>query len=104
MLVVDGIELDMFDQLEKVRKLDRRGTLGFQQQGYAGDEIIEQRDMRQHIVADDQVRLPASSFARRSPKNSTRVGTPIFSAAAATVSDGSMPRTGTPMSMKFFSR
>jgi len=75
--VVDGIELDMFDQLEKVRKLDRRGTLGFQQQGYAGDEIIEQRDMRQHMLP--MIRsacrpLPASSFARRSPKNSTRVG------------------------------
>ena len=43
MLVIDGVEFDVFDQFEQMRKLDRRRAVGFQQHGNAGDEVVEQR-------------------------------------------------------------
>ena len=66
MLVIDRVELDVLDQLEKMRKLDGHGAVGLQQQGDAGDKVIELRHMREHIVADDQIGLPA--LARQGPR------------------------------------
>src|SRR6267142_648070 len=56
MLVIDGVEFIMFDQARQVRKLQRENSVGFQQQLEAFDEIIDVRYLRQHIVADNQVR------------------------------------------------
>ena len=49
-------------------------------------------------------RLAASRRADASPKNSRRVGMPFASAAAATFSAGSTPRTGIPSRAKNWSR
>src|SRR5882762_7608024 len=63
MFVIDGVEFIVFDQAGQVRKLQRENSVGFQQQLEAFDEIIDVRHLRQHIVADNQVRR--FSFARK---------------------------------------
>ena len=59
MLVINGVEFDLFDQFEQMRELDRRRAVGLEQPCNPRHEVIEQRHMRQHVVGDDQVGLPA---------------------------------------------
>ena len=78
--MIDGVEFDVVDQLEQMRKFDRHGTPGLEEQREAGDEVIQQRHVREHVVADDQIgpAALAGELPRQvSPKNSTSVGTPI---------------------------
>src|SRR6266481_2160119 len=76
MLVVDGIEFIVLNQASQVGKLKRQDSKGFQQQLEAFNEIVDVRDLGQHIVADDQVRRfsPSSKFQRelRTEKTSQR--------------------------------
>ena len=66
------------DQPLQMRKFERDHAFGLQEHAHAGDEVVEVRNLRQHVVADDEVGFPA--FGRecappsRTPKKSTRVG------------------------------
>ena len=55
MLVVDGVELVLRDQPLQVRELERDDALRLEQERHAGDEVVEVRHLRQHVVADDEV-------------------------------------------------
>src|ERR1700689_4393374 len=57
MLVIDGIEFDMFYQLQNMRKFHGDVAVWTQQQGNAGDEIVELGHVRQHIVTNDEICL-----------------------------------------------
>ena len=59
MLVVDGVELVLRDQSQQMRELEGGDTFGLQQAGEAGDEIVDVRHMRQHVVGGGEVGLPA---------------------------------------------
>ena len=106
--MIDRVEFDVLDQLEQMGKFDRHGAFGLEQQRDAGDEVVQPRHVREHVVADDQIgraaldgELSRQRRRRRIPPTSARRSS---RAAPATVSDGSMPSTGMPMSTKFFSR
>ena len=79
-----------------------------QQMRHAGDEVVEVGHLRQHVVADDEIGVPAfgDQLRRqaRTPKNSTSVGMPFSIATLATLAAGSMPSTGTPSGRKCCSR
>ena len=53
MLMIDRVELVLFDQSLEVRKLKRDDALRRQHERHPGSEIIQVRDLSQHIVADD---------------------------------------------------
>ncbi len=55
MLVIDGVELHLFDQPQQVGELHRQHTVVREHPGEAGDEIVEVGHMRQHVVADQQI-------------------------------------------------
>ena len=59
MLVVDRIELVLVDQALKMRHLDGDHAFRRQEMRHAGDEIVELRHLRQHVVGDDQIGMPA---------------------------------------------
>src|SRR5262249_13841371 len=59
MLVVNGIELIVFDEPLKVRKLQSDHAVGGQQVRHSGGEIIEIRHLCQNVVADHQVCAPS---------------------------------------------
>jgi hypothetical protein len=54
-LVVDGVELVLLDELLQVRELDGDNTLGPEQRGDASDEAVQVGHLGQDVVADDQV-------------------------------------------------
>ena len=61
-------------------------------------KIVQIGNLRQNVVADDQIRevaLLASSGPSFVPKKRARVGTPFSTATLATFAAGSMPSTGT---------
>ena len=98
-LVIDRIELVVFDQPQKMRKLKRQNCLRFEQNLQALDKIVQIRDLRQHVVS----RAPGRRSGLRPPtpspadaeKPHQRVGTPFSMATFATFAAGSMPSTGT---------
>src|SRR5204862_6853842 len=57
MIVVYGVELVDFDQARQVWECDRDHTLWLEQQLQACDEAVEIRNLRQHIIAHQQVGL-----------------------------------------------
>ena len=59
MLVIDRVELVFVDQPLEVRKLERDHPVRRQQMRHARSEVVEIRDLRQHIVADDEIGLPS---------------------------------------------
>ncbi len=59
MLVVDGIELIFGDQPFKMRHLDGDDAFGRQEMRHADNEVVEFRYLRQHIIGDDQIGVPA---------------------------------------------
>ena len=100
-LVVDGVELAVVDQVAHVGKLDDRHAVGLEQGGDAGHETVGVGHVGQHVVGVDDVGLLALGgqlLGQSMPKNSARLGTPIFSAASHRAGTGSMPSTGTPCS------
>ena len=58
-LVVDRVELVLRHQPLEMRELQRDHALRREQPGHAGDEVVEVGDLRQDVVADDQIRPPA---------------------------------------------
>ena len=69
-LVVDRVELVLFDESREVRELHRDHTVGLQQQLDAGDEVVEVGDLGQHVVPDHQVGPDA--VARRAGSRARR--------------------------------
>ena len=63
-LVVDGVELVLGDQPREMRELERDHALGREQARHAGDEVVEVGHLGEHVVADDQVGLPALGAQR----------------------------------------
>ncbi len=57
MLVIDGVELVLLDQVGEMRKLQRNDAFGLQQQLQATNKVIEIRHLRQNIVTDQEVGL-----------------------------------------------
>jgi Ser-tRNA(Ala) deacylase AlaX len=57
-LVVDRVELVLLDQAQEVRHLDRHHTLRLLHRAEAGDEVVEVRHVRHHVVGGDQVGEP----------------------------------------------
>jgi len=55
MLVIDGVELDLLNQPQQVRKLHRQYPGRLQEQGQAGDEIVEIGNVGEHVVADKEL-------------------------------------------------
>ena len=55
--MVDGVELVLLDQADQMREFERDDTLRLQEDLHAGDEVVEIRNLRQHVVADDQIGL-----------------------------------------------
>jgi hypothetical protein len=54
-LVVDRVELVVLDEPQQVRHLDRHHAVVGQQDLEAGDEVVEVRHVRHHVVGGDQV-------------------------------------------------
>ena len=55
--VIDGIELIVRDQLHEMRELDRDHAARSQRDLQSSDEVVEVRHLREHVVAEEQVRL-----------------------------------------------
>ena len=108
MLVVDGVELVLVDQPLEMRELERDHALGLQQTRDAGDEVVEVGNLRQHVVADDEIGLaclrPHSCSRARCRRTRPASECPCRRAASATLAAGSMPSTGTPSGRKCCSR
>ena len=54
-LVVDGVELDVLDEFEQVRELEGRSALRFQERRDPGNEIVELRHVREHVIRDNEI-------------------------------------------------
>ena len=97
----------MLDQLREVRELERRRPLGREQRRDAGDEVVDVRHLREHVVAEHEIRVAAllrKAPPSSAPKNSVTVSTPRATAASATFSAGSTPSTGIPFGRKCWRR
>src|SRR6185503_16379025 len=55
MLVVNRVELIALDQPEQMRKLHRDHTASVEQLLHSRHKVIQRGNMRQHVVADQQV-------------------------------------------------
>ena len=55
--MVDRVELVLRDQALDVRELQRDDAFRFEKDGHASDEVVEVRNLREHVVADDEVGL-----------------------------------------------
>ncbi len=83
MLVVDRVVLEAIEQVQEVRELERGGSVGTEKDGYAGDEVVELRDLGEDVVPDDEARaLPLvdetlsrlGAEERHQGRNATRLG------------------------------
>ncbi len=57
MLVIDCVELVLLDQIGEMRKLQRNHAFRLQQQMQTTHKVIEIRNLRQNVVADQEVGL-----------------------------------------------
>ncbi len=67
MLVIDGVELVLCDQLQQVREFDSDDSLGSEQCAKAGHEVVEVGHVSQHVVGDEEVCLHHVSRQSRVP-------------------------------------
>src|ERR1700730_143273 len=58
MLVIDRVELIPVDESLKMGNLECDHTVRRKQMGHSCGEVVEIRDLRQHIVADDKIGRP----------------------------------------------
>ena len=59
MLVIDGVELHLRDELHQVRELEGNCSTGLEGRFQSPREVIDVGDVGIHVVASDQVGLPA---------------------------------------------
>ncbi len=78
-LVVDGVELDVLDEIAHVRVLDREQPVVGEQRREPADEVIEVGDVRHDVVGDDYIGRPMivadrerAARRRRSRRSSVR--------------------------------
>ena len=57
MFMVDGVEFVLRNQLHQMRELHRDGSLGLKQNFQTFDKIVQIGNMREHVIAHDQIRL-----------------------------------------------
>ena len=57
--MIDRVVLQVLDELREVRELERRRPTGCEQRRDALDEVVDVRDLRQDVVAENEVGLPA---------------------------------------------
>src|SRR5713226_3034201 len=57
MLMVDRVKLILLDQLQQVRELERQNPSGLEQDLDSSNKVAEIGNLRQNIVADQQIRL-----------------------------------------------
>ncbi len=73
--------------------------MGLEQNPQPFHKIVQIGNLRQNVVADDQIREAAFACEIHGqalvPKKRARVGTPFSTATLATFAAGSMPSTGT---------
>ena len=73
-LVVDGVELILHHQAGQMREFQRHDTFGLQEPGYAGDEVIEIRNLGQNVVANDgSAFLPSPPMPPQGARRSSRL-------------------------------
>ena len=58
-LVIDGVELVLVDEPQHVGELERDHPVWSQDQGHAGDEVVDIRNLSQHVVAEQEVGPPS---------------------------------------------
>ena len=58
-LVIDGVELGLFDQPQQVREFQGEGAAGLEGGLKAGGEVVDVRDVGIDVVADDEIPLTA---------------------------------------------
>src|SRR5882724_3067524 len=61
MLVINGIELDFFNEIDGVRKFQNNAPAGFQERAQARDKIVRVWRMSKDIVAKNNIRFAAGS-------------------------------------------
>ena len=54
-LVVDRVVLEVLDQFREVRELERRRPRRREQGGHARDEVVDVRDLGEHVVSEDEI-------------------------------------------------
>ena len=104
MLVIDGVELELGDEVADVGRLDDGNALGLEHLLDPADESVGVGNMREDIVGVEDVGTlalrPPAAGPCSSSKNSTSVGMPlVLIASSAMLAAGSMPRTGMPRSL-----
>ena len=53
MLMVDGIELGLFDELQQMWKFEADDAVRLKQNGKSGNEIIDIRNVSEDVISDD---------------------------------------------------
>ena len=72
--MVDGVPLALVDQAHQVRELHRDRAAGVEQHLHAGNEVVEIRNVGEHVVAEQEIGAPARrvqpppSRRRRNPQ------------------------------------
>ena len=105
--MIDGVELPVTNLLHQVGKFERDHPIGFQQDLQTFDEGQQIRYMRKNIVAEQKVRRVSLGFQLTgcvSAKEYVLGRNALGAATGATFAAGSIPRTGTPRSRKYWSK
>ena len=106
-LVIDGVELVLFDELLQVGELDGDDALGPSRVVMPATKLFRSGTWARTLlpmIRSAMVPSPASFDASSAPKNSVSVGMPLSTATSATLRAGSMPSTGMPFATNHWSR
>src|SRR5919197_5756325 len=60
MLVIDGVELLLFDEAKEVRKLEGRRPAGRKERGDSGNKIIQVGNVSEDVVRNEEICAPAT--------------------------------------------
>jgi hypothetical protein len=102
-LVVDRVEQPVVEQAQQVRELHADRPSGLEDEFQARDEVLHVRDVRQDVVADQQVGHPpfAGEPGRGRRAEEARLGRDALAPSlGGDVRRGLMPSTGTPRCAK----
>ena len=106
--MINGVELPVTNLLHQVGKFERDHPIGFQQDLQTFDEGQQIRYMRKNIVAEQEgpPRIPRLSTDGLCQRQEIRPWSecPCGAQPGATFAAGSIPRTGTPRSRKYWSK
>ena len=98
--MVDRVELELLDQPDEVRHLDRDDAVRGEHELDAGDEVVELRDLREHVVRDDEVGAAPFRHERggqpRVEEVDDRLDAPRACRRSTTFAAGSTPSAGIP--------